>query len=168
MEIAVADMADDRRQQIEALQIGLGFGDAIGQPRNRHADVGRHNAGAGTQRLHRPIGVVPRLPEPGAVLRLGGPGEIAAAAFVGDLAEILRLLGDLILAAVEFEQQQRRFRQRQFRIGIAGAHLRGVEQFDARDRNAGLDRQDGGLAGALHAFRTNTPPPRWFRECRAA
>ena len=68
VEIAVADMADDRRQQIEPLQIVLGLGDAIGQPRDRHADVGRHHAGAGPQRLHRPIGVMPRLPEFGAIL----------------------------------------------------------------------------------------------------
>jgi len=30
VEIAVADMADDRRQQVEALQIGFGFFDSIG------------------------------------------------------------------------------------------------------------------------------------------
>ena len=95
---------------------------------------------------------MPRLPQPGAVLGPRGPGEIAAAALLGDLAEVLRLLGDLVFAAVEFQQQQRRLRQRQFRIGIAGPHLRGVEQFDARDGNAGLDRQDGGLAGAAHGL----------------
>ena len=85
VEIAVADMADDRRQQIEPLQIVLGLGDAIGEPRDRHADVGRDHAGAGAQRLHRPISVVPRLPEFCAVLGPGGPGEFAAAAFRGDL-----------------------------------------------------------------------------------
>ncbi len=98
-------MADDRRQQVEALQVLLGFGDAVGQPRDRHADIGRHHAGARPQRLHRPIGVVPRLPQFGAVLGPRGPGELAAAAFPGDLVEILRLLGDLVLAAMKFEQQ---------------------------------------------------------------
>ena len=44
VEIAVADMADDRRQQIEPLQVVLGLGDAIGEPRDRHADVGRDHA----------------------------------------------------------------------------------------------------------------------------
>ena len=68
VEIAVADMADDRRHQVEALEILFGFGHAIGQPGNRHADIGRHHAGAGTQGLHRPIGIMARLPEPGAIL----------------------------------------------------------------------------------------------------
>ena len=58
----VADMADDRRQQIEPLQILFGLGDAIGQPRDRHADVRRHRLGAGAHALGRPIGVVTRLP----------------------------------------------------------------------------------------------------------
>ena len=95
---------------------------------------------------------MPRLPEFCAVLRLGGPGEIAAAAFPGDLAEILGLLGHLDLAAMKFQQQQRRLRQGQLRIGIAGADLLGVEQFDPRQRYAGLDGKDRGLTGAAHGF----------------
>jgi hypothetical protein len=55
---------------------------------------------------------MPRLPESCAVLRLGGPGEIAAAALFGDLRKVLRLLGDFDLAAVKLQQQQRRLRQR--------------------------------------------------------
>src|SRR5436853_5863175 len=34
VEIAVADMPDNRRLQVEPLQILFGFGDAIGEPRN--------------------------------------------------------------------------------------------------------------------------------------
>ena len=114
MEIAVADMADDRRQQMKPFQIGFGLGDAIGKPRDRHADVGCKHARAGPQCLDRPIGVMPRLPELGAVLGPRGPGEIAAAALLGDLAEIPGLLGNFGLAAVKFKQQKRRLRQRQF------------------------------------------------------
>src|SRR6516164_6766393 len=152
MEVAVADMADDRRHQIELLQILFGFGDAVGEARDRHADVRRDNARAGTHGLHRPIGIVPRLPQFAAILRTRGPGEIAAAAFFGDLAEIPGLFGDLGLAAVEFEQQQRRFRQGQFRIGVAGLDLRGVEQLNPRDGDAHLDRHDRRLAGSAHGF----------------
>ena len=93
-----------------------------------------------------------RLPELAAVLGSRGPAELAAAAFLGDLAEIPRLLGNLILAAVKFEQQQRRLRQRQFRVGIARPHLRRIEQFNPGERNAGLNCQNGGLAGAAHGF----------------
>src|SRR6266851_3672617 len=44
VEIAVTDMTDNRRHQVEALQVRFGLGHAIGQPRNRHAHVGRHHA----------------------------------------------------------------------------------------------------------------------------
>ena len=53
MEIAVADMADDRRDQLALGDVALGLGDAFGQPRERHADVGRDHAGAGPQREGR-------------------------------------------------------------------------------------------------------------------
>ena len=51
-------MADDRRQKIEPFQILFGLGDAIGQPRNRHADIGGDHARAGAQRLDGPVGVM--------------------------------------------------------------------------------------------------------------
>src|SRR6185369_9249735 len=81
MEIAVADMAYDRRLKIEALQIGLGLGDTVCQPRNRDADIRGHHARPWTQCFHRPIAIVTRLPELGAVLGPCGPAEFAAAAF---------------------------------------------------------------------------------------
>src|SRR5205823_14825802 len=127
MEITVPDMTYGRRLTIEALRIGLGLGDTVRQPRDRPADIGRYYARAGTQCLHCPIAIVTRLPELAAVLGSRGPAELAAAAFLGDLAEIPRLLGNLSLAAVKFEQQQRRLRQRQFRICVAGADLRRIE-----------------------------------------
>ena len=44
--------------------------DAFGQPRDRHADIGGKGLRARPQAACRPIGVVPRLPEPGALLGL--------------------------------------------------------------------------------------------------
>src|SRR6478672_6189984 len=55
VEIAVADMADNRRQQIEAFEVRFGFGHAIGETGNRHAHIRGHYAGARTQGLYRPI-----------------------------------------------------------------------------------------------------------------
>ena len=43
VEIAVADMADDRRDQLALGDVALGLGDAFGEPRDRHADVGRRS-----------------------------------------------------------------------------------------------------------------------------
>ena len=82
MEIAVADMADDRAEQIALGDVALRFSHAFGEPRDRNADVARQRARAGAQGALRPIGVVPRLPQPGAVLGAGRPVERAAAEFL--------------------------------------------------------------------------------------
>ena len=88
MEIAVADMADDRRDQAHLGDIGLGLGDAFGKPRDRHADIGRRPARAGPQRQRRPIGVVPRLPQlRRAPRRRWSTGTARRHMSVGDLAE---------------------------------------------------------------------------------
>ena len=49
MEIAVADMADDRRDEPGSRDVALGLVDAFGEPRDRHADVGRERLRAGPQ-----------------------------------------------------------------------------------------------------------------------
>ena len=64
MEIAVADMADNRRDEPALGDVRLRLGDAFGEPRDRHADIGDEHLRAGTQRERRPVGVVPRLPQP--------------------------------------------------------------------------------------------------------
>jgi hypothetical protein len=48
VEIAVADMADQRPLEVGGLgiEVGEGFGDAIGEARDRHADVGGQRAAA--------------------------------------------------------------------------------------------------------------------------
>src|SRR3546814_10022814 len=81
--------------------------DALGEPRDRHADVGGPALGA---RLHREVGevgVVARLPQLGAVLLAGRPVEVGAAVVPGDLADQRRLLPGAGLGAVELEEQRR-------------------------------------------------------------
>jgi hypothetical protein len=94
---------------------------------------------------------MPRLPQPRANLGARRPFERPAAELARDFAEALRLFGDALLAAVKLDKQHRRFRQRQFGIGVAGLHLHFVEELDARDRDAGLDRQDGRIARRFDA-----------------
>ena len=67
--------------------------DAIGQPRNRHADVGGEASRARPQGRARPIGVVARLPE---LVRSSGLVVQAKGAAVGrgDLGEAARLFRD--------------------------------------------------------------------------
>ena len=142
-------MPEDGCDQVELGDLTLGGVDAFGQPRDRHADVGGEGRRARPQMASGPITVVARLPEPAAVLRLGRPVERPAAEVRDDVAEALRLLGNAGVAAVEFDEQRRHFRQRQFRISVDGLDLQRVEQFDARNRNAGLDRENGCLAGGI-------------------
>jgi len=70
MEIAVADMADDRGDQAGLGDVGERLLDAVGEARDRRAGVGGERPGAGAQRHLRPKAVVARLPEFTAVLRL--------------------------------------------------------------------------------------------------
>ena len=49
MEIAVAHMADDGRDEAAFLDVPLGLVDAFGEARDRHADIGRDRLRAGTQ-----------------------------------------------------------------------------------------------------------------------
>ena len=50
VEIAVADVTDDGADQLARGNVALGFGDAFGKPRDRHANVARQRLRAGTQR----------------------------------------------------------------------------------------------------------------------
>src|SRR5580704_12985509 len=53
VEIAVPDMADDRRQEAELGDVALRALDAFGKPRDRHAHIGREGGGARLQREAR-------------------------------------------------------------------------------------------------------------------
>jgi hypothetical protein len=87
MKVAVADMTDDRRQDAACFDVALRLGDTFGKPRQRDADIGRDHRCAGPQREIRQGGVVARLPELGAILRLGGPLKWAPAKLCGNLTE---------------------------------------------------------------------------------
>ena len=67
VEIAVADVADDGANHRGLREVLAGLGDAFGEPRDRHADIGRGQP-FGPQRQRGIIRVVPRLPEFGALL----------------------------------------------------------------------------------------------------
>ena len=62
VEIAVTDMADDRAIKTVRRQIGARFVHALGQPGNRHADIGGKGFFSGHQGLRRPECIMPGLP----------------------------------------------------------------------------------------------------------
>ena len=169
MEVAVADMADDRRHQAALGDVALGLGDAFGQPRDRHADVGRHRLRAGPQRRARPVGVVARLPEPGAVLGLGRPLERAAAE-IRARSRRSAPTARRRRPAMPWNSTNSIGTSGSVELGIeiGRLHLQLVEQFDARHRDAGLDGRDGGVAGGLDRRETGRRRRRSPPECRAA
>ena len=62
VKISIPDMADNRSQQAGFFDIGAGFGDTVGKPRNRHAHIRGPGLCAGPQ-LHVGImRIVPGLP----------------------------------------------------------------------------------------------------------
>ena len=118
MEIAVAHMADDRRDEAGLLDVPLGLVDAFGQPGDRHADIGRHRfarpaAAPGRPNRHR-AGPATAASAP----RPCRPFERPAFEFRRDLAEPFRLLLHAGPGAVEFEEQEGALRQGQLGMEI--------------------------------------------------
>src|SRR5256885_17101075 len=75
-----------------SLDLLRGFGDALGQARDRHAYVGGYRTRAGLERQAGEVGVVARLPDLRAVFGAGGPLEGEAAVLLGGLPHLLGLL----------------------------------------------------------------------------
>ena len=93
---------------------------------------------------------MPRLPQPLAILEARGPLEAAAAVLGGERLHRLGLIGDVPRAvAVELEEQRRRDRIAGLRVAVDRVDLHLVEQLDARDRDAELNRRDHRFDRAL-------------------
>src|SRR5439155_667188 len=79
VEVAVADVAEERDRHRGSLDLLRGFGDALGQARDRHAYVGGYRTRAGLELQAGEVGVVARLPDLRAVFGAGGPLEVEPA-----------------------------------------------------------------------------------------
>ena len=90
-----------------------------------------------------------RLPEFRALLGLGRPVERTAAIAFRQLLEARGLLRHARFRAVEFQKQHRRLGQAELGVIVERAHGERIDEFDARDRQAGLDRLDDRVAGRL-------------------
>src|SRR5665213_303613 len=142
MEIAVADMAEDRRGNARGQKVALGLADAFGQAADRHADIGGPADAAGPQADGGVIGLVPRLPQPRAFLREVRPREVAAAILRRQGGHRLDLFGHRPLCPVELEEQSGDLGIVELRPAVDRHHLHVVENLDAGHRNAELNRLD--------------------------
>ena len=85
---------------------------------------------AGTQRQRRVVPVVPRPPEPRAILGPGNPGEPGPRVFAGEFLHALGLIGDFpFILAVKLEEQRWLLRVIQLREAVDGVHLDFVEDW---------------------------------------
>ena len=96
---------------------------------------------------------MPRLPDLVALLHRRGEAELGAALIHGELFHHLDLLLDAGLGAVELEEQRGRHGVVELGILVDGVDLHSVQQFDARDGDAGLDGHDGGVDRALDGLK---------------
>ena len=150
MEVAVADVADDRRDQARGVEVGLGLGDALGEAADRHAGVGgearaRPAAARGRRRRRRGGRATAR----GARTRRPprrSPGRRASRRSRSTSA---RLRLDLGRAAVELEEQRRRDRLVQPGVAVDGVDLDVVEQLDPGDGDAVGQHLDHAVDGVV-------------------
>ncbi len=91
-----------------------------------------------------------RVPQTAAIFGARGPFEVGAVIFRCDVLHGLRLFLDTGFGAVEFEEQHRRFAQREVRVAIDRAYRERIDELDARDRHAHLNRLDDGAHGIAH------------------
>ena len=94
MEIAVADVTEERDRNADLGDVGGRFGNALSQPGDGHADIRREATTARLQLQTGKVGIVARLPQPAAILGAGRPFKIGAPEFIGYRLDNLRLLLD--------------------------------------------------------------------------
>ena len=168
VEVAVADVADDGREQPFAIDVGARRFDGLGQGGNRHADVGDDGDAAGLERECRKVSGVPRLPELRAVFLARCPGEGLPAVVGSDLLRALGLLCDARDRAVELEKERRQFVECQLRVHVAGPDLHFVQEFHARHRRAELQELGNGVDRAAQRRKCACRGPDFLRVAAQA
>ena len=98
---------------------------------------------AGTQRQRGVVRVVPRSPQPGAILGPGYPGESRPRVVAGQLLHALGLIADFpFVVAVKLEEERWQLRIVELREAVDRVHLHFVEELDTSDGNAELNCRD--------------------------
>ena len=171
VEIAVADMADDRRDEAARRDVALASPSTHSASREIGTQTSVDNdLRAGPQAAQRPdrrraAPATSRVRSSG----LRRPFERAAAELARDLAEALRLLGDACLACrgirgTASASRAARASNRRCRPCTCSSSSSSMRAIG----NAGLDGRDRGIAGRLDRRKAADARRRSPRECRAA
>ncbi len=147
VEVAVADVADDRRHEPRLLDVGPGQENALGQPRDRNADVRAQATGPGSQGQCRLVRPVPRLPQRAALRRIRSPVDVARAECTGELDHLGAELLDGGRRAMKLEEERRLDAVGKLVTAQNRVHLQLVEQLGPRERQPALDRGDHAVGG---------------------
>ena len=102
MEVTVAGMGDERRDQPAFHDVALGLDDAFREARDGNADVGDNRLRARPEGLVGPEDMMASRPEATPLLGPRRPFEGGPALLPCDFPETLRLFGDAGLGAVKF------------------------------------------------------------------
>ncbi len=174
MEIAVADMTTQRRDQFQLRDILPGPRNDTGKFGNRHADIRRNTLRSRAQRERRPPDIMTRLPEFRAVFRRRRPAKLAPAELARDLGRQPDLFVDRLVRAMELQKQRRLDGKVKLRVAVAGLNLERIQQLRTRQWNRTLDRGDDRGHGCLHgregadrrtdAFGNRRQPQRHFGD----
>ena len=175
MEIAVADMADQVAVRRRGVEIGAGLEQAVGQPRDRHADVGDHRPRAGPQRARRIEGIVPRLPERRPVFGQGRPLRHRAAEAADEVLELRGLTGDARRASRGTRRtgsavRDARSSHRRFSAAIIGASRNSIRAAPRPSWMAAItactapSMVSNGQTSGHHRFRQRIEPHRQFGD----
>src|SRR4051812_29522995 len=149
VEVAVADVAEERHRRDVALHVLHGFVHAFGEARDRHAYGGRDRARAGAQLQAGEVGVVPRLPELAALLGLRRPDKIHAAVLLGDRLHRFGLFHYGVFRSMKFEENGGCDAVARLLEVVDRAYRLVAHDVAARDRDAGLDGFDHGARAAV-------------------
>ena len=149
MEIAIANVTEQRDRNRDLGDVRVGGRNAFGEAGDRHADIGREAAAARFQLQAGKVGVMAGLPQAAAVFRTGRPFEIGTAQIGGNGLYGFGLFLDAARAAVEFEKEGRGLGQGGFAELVDRLQRQGVEQFDTGHGDAQLDGLDHGLYGGF-------------------
>ena len=116
MEVPVADVADDRRDEPRGIDLGPRLGDAVREHGDRDAHVGHVPARARAERERRLVCSVPRLPQSPPLVLVRRPGELAGAELLRNGGHLVGLLDHSGRAPVELEEESVRHRDSRSRI----------------------------------------------------
>ncbi len=147
VDVAVADVPEDRGTETEPCELGLRERDRGGELADRHARVRRPLPAARGGGGHRGRDVVPGAPEPRAGVRLPLLMELQRTLLRRQRADQLEVARDAGLRALDLDEQAGADRELVAEVRVQRLDRGGVEQLESRHAEPGTHRRGRDAAG---------------------